>query len=225
MSIQVSEALTKFGRYKQDIGNLDTATFIDWCQNIANDIYRKLVKIEPNKFIGTQNYSVINGTQSLPTDFGDIQGLGTGFYLVSNSQIQATRLAQTYIGSEQQGFYLQGQSSVVFTGFQTAQTYTLRYAKSLTQIVDENSYFTLDTLSTGVELIPTQYMDFLVKALDLYYTQWDNVETAESFADTRYVRLLNEFLENYLRTPTIYPTEDNFSNYGFNGSFYNFYSQ
>lgn len=222
MAIQVSEALTQFGYYKQDIADVETDVFVSWCQYIERDVYRKLLKLFPNKFVDTQSYSVVNGTQALPADFDNIRSLGTGFFLTKNGTLHSQRLAITFPGSQQPGYYFEG-TSVVFTGFQQAQTYTLRYIPKLVSIVDEDSYFTVDSTSTGIEIIPDQFMEFLVKALDVKYTQWDAMPGDESFADQRYANLLNEFLENYLPTAQIFPFEDDFTTYSFNGGFYNSY--
>jgi hypothetical protein len=222
MAIQVSEALTQFGYYKQDIADVETDVFVSWCQFIERDVYRKLLKLFPNKFVSSQSYSVVDGAQSLPADFDNIRSLGTGFYLFKDNQLHVSRLALTSPGSRQKGFYFEG-NQVVFTGFQNAETYMLRYIPKLVVVQSESDYFTIDALSTGEEIIPEQFMEFLVKALDVKYTQWDAMPGDESFADQRYANLLNEFLENYLPTAQLFPFEDDFAIYSYNGGFYNSY--
>ena len=90
----------------------------------------------------------------------------------------------------------------------TNQPVKLRFIPKITACVALTGYFTLDTLISGKEIIPSDNLDFAIKALDVYYDQWDEDVGMEGIADQRFVRLLDDFSRNVPVTPTVYALDD-----------------
>lgn len=201
MAIQVSTLQTEYALLKQDISDVSGSTFVAWCRYVQRFIYRKLVKEDPERFIATQNYTYSSGSQALPVDFRDIRELGTGLFKLDNGSLTTHQLPITNVGSKSAGFYISG-DSIVFTGEGDNETYTLRYIPTITAIDDANDYFTTDTLITGTEIVPEEYMDYLLAALDVWYSIWDSDTPSEALSDQRFVRALNELLEEIRRSPS-----------------------
>jgi len=134
---------------------------------------------------------------------------GCGVFEVDDNGDDTTnQVPMTEIGSIVQGYYING-GNIVFTGI--TGTYQVRYVPDITTIDALTDYFTLDTSISGVEIIPSDYTDFLMKALDVMYDQWDENVGMEGIADARFVRLLDEFARNINRSPAVYGLDD-FSN-------------
>lgn len=213
MAITAQDARNQLLLLKKDLSDVDQSTFLQWANAINRAVYRFICGIDPERFTSTQNYTVSSSpqTSTLPADFQDIQRYGMGFYYVDNAgNLTPYPLIQTGPGSQRQGYYIVG-SSVVFTGITTG-TYTLRYQPkptAITAMTGAGSYFTQDATSTGKIIIPDEYMDFLVKDLDVYYAQWDEDPSAESLADFRFSRVLAELAANIKKTPDVYcmPTD------------------
>ena len=107
-------------------------------------------------------------------------------------------------GAKFEGYYLDG-SDVVFTNGQKLinQDYMMRYMPEPPVFDAESDYFTLDGTATGAKLVDDENMEYLVKAIDVLYTQWDRDPTAESLADFRFVRALDGLLSGINRTPQV----------------------
>lgn len=221
MAIQLSSAKTEFGYMKRDIHDVDDNTWLAWSRYIQNYIYRKLVETDPSWFVTTQSYTVQNGTQNLPNNFKNIRPQGTGFYLVDNSgNVTNTKLSEVPYGSNQQGFYIVG-NTVVFSGFSNSQPYILRYVPTISQFTSVSDYFTTDLLSSGIAVIPDDMMEYLIQAYDVFYGQWSDDPSAEQGADFRYTRVLDELLMEIRRTPGVYSIESNDALYGYNPAYGN----
>jgi len=209
VSITVADARTDLLLLKKDLSDVTAATFLSWCNAANRMVYRYICGIDPERFTSTQNYTVSSSpqTSALPADFQDIQRNNMGFYYVDNNgNLTNYPLIQTGPGSLNQGYYIIG-NNVVFTGIATTATYTLRYIPNptvLTASTGAGSYFTQDASSTGKVIIPDSYLDFLTADLDVYYTQWDETPSAESLADFRFSRLLNELGNNIKKAPAVY---------------------
>ena len=209
MALQLQTAYDSFAEYKKDISDVTTAMFIDWCDWLNKFIYNHRLGIEPNKFIISQSYTVTTSpnTQALPVTFRDINKFGCGVYLVDSSGNDTDNsLTITGFGREDQGYYI-SDTNIVFTGM-TNQTVKLRFIPKITACVALTGYFTLDTLISGKEIIPSDNLDFAIKALDVYYDQWDEDVGMEGIADQRFVRLLDDFSRNVPVTPTVYALDD-----------------
>jgi len=215
MTLLVSAVQSAFSRRKRDITDVPIATFAEWCDFANKFIYRKLVNLDPERFVKTQSYTISNSpeTENLPSDFKHIKPEGCGFYYIdNNSEPTSTPLTRTGYGSVLRGFYITG-TTVVFTGIESSETYTLRYIPTQTKIDAVTDYFTTDTLVTGTEIIPDEYLEMLVNDLDVLYNQWDEDTTSESLADFRFMRTLDEMLEDIRKEPDAYNIPDPVSNF------------
>lgn len=205
MAIQVQSAYNAFSRYKRDITDVSTSTFLDWADWLNKFVYRKLVGVEPDRYISSQSYTVTTSpyASSLPTGFKTLDGFKLGLFLVNADGTDTDiQLAVTGFGSTQPGYYLTS-SSIVFTGI-TNETYKMRYLPAITAIDALTDYFTLETTQAGKVLIPDDQMDFVVKALDVFYNQWDEDVGMEGNADQRFERLLSDFPNDMKRVPNVY---------------------
>jgi len=198
MALLVSTVKTQFGLLKRDITDVSNDTFVQWCRFVNDYVYRYLIDIAPNEYWSTSTITTTSGTSAyaLPSDFRDMSVSGGGIYCVDdNSNVLDTRLALTNYGAREKGYYISG-SNIVMTPEPTqTETYSLRYIPENTVIDAVTDYFTIDTLSTGAEIIPERYLDYLIKALDVYYNYWDEQPGAESLSDQRFVRSLNELAQ------------------------------
>lgn len=214
MALQVQTAYDAYTRFKQDISDVSDADFIDWCRWLHNFTYRYYLGVEPNNFFTTQAYTVTTSpsTQTLPSTLKQMTQFGTGLYTVSNSVATEDQLPYTGRGSSIRGYYLDG-SNIVFTGV-TDEIFSMVFVPKLTQIDALTDYFTIDTTDTGKDVISDEWLqDFVIKALDVMYTQWDENVGAEGFADARFIRTLTDFLSNIRRTPGVYGLEDSSLNF------------
>jgi len=214
MALQVQTAYNSFSRFKQDITDVDTDTFLDWCKWLHNFVYRYYLGIEPSRFFTTQSYTVTTSpsTQALPSTFKEMTKFGTGIFVVSSSTTTDEQLAYTGLGRTDSGYYIDG-NNIVFTGI-TSGSLLMRFIPKLTALTALTDYFTLDILSTGKDVISEEWLDdFVIKALDVMYTQWDEDIGTEGISDARFVRLLDEFARNIRRTPAVYSLEDSSLNF------------
>ncbi len=209
MAIQLSESREQLNIRKRDISDVGQATFLQWANFINRYIYRKLLSTDAERFIGEQAYAVSNpSTQPLPTDFRDINTLGTGFFFCDqNGRPTERRLVRQRYGASQVGYYI-NRSEVNFVGINDSRTFMLRYSPKLVTFTSNDQYFTLDGTEDGVEIIPEEYMEYVVNALDVQYSMWDEEVGAESVADQRFVRVLDELIDNIKQEPYAYSIPD-----------------
>lgn len=215
MSLTVQNALDAFGRYKRDVTDVRNATFIEWCDFVNKFAYRKVVGIDAERFMTTSDFTVTSEpqTSALPSDFEGINSFESGFYIVDdNGDDTAQRLAVTGFGSTKLGYYIQG-TNVVFTGINDTKTIRLRYIPTPTKITALADFFTVDTLTGGAEIIPDEYLNYIVKAVDVFYAQWDEDPAAESLADFRFTNALDEFLGEIRKGPSAFGIPDYSANY------------
>ncbi len=216
MAISAQQALDAFGRYKRDVSDISNTTFLEWCDYVNKFAYRKLAGIDAERFMDQSNtYTVTTEpqTEALPSDFEHVESLEAGFYIVDDNGDDTTqRLSITGFGSTKLGYYIQG-TNVVFTGINDTKTIRLRYIPVNTAITALADYFTIDTLVGGAEIIPDEYLNYIVKAVDVFYAQWDEDPAAESLADFRFTNVLNEFLGNIRKGPSAFGTPDYTVNY------------
>jgi len=204
----VQEAITQFGLYKKDISDISQSDFFSWFNQLNRFAYRLIYSTDPDRFVLTTSYTTIASstpsTQALPTDFETIQPWNTGFFLTDNNgNIINQRLILTSPSSQIWGYYIQG-GDVIFTSPQN-KTYALRYLPSVAAITSVS-----DSL-----VIPDEYMEYVIKALDVFYSQWDEDYTAEGIADQRFVRVMNEFVDDIRKAPMAFDMPD------FSGTFTN----
>ena len=215
MALQAQTAYGAFKRFKQDISDVDDDIFLDWCKWLHNFVYRYYLGIESSKFRTTQAYTVSESpsTQALPATFRDMTRFKTGLFVVDQNGVTTEdQLAYTGRGSTSTGCYLDG-DNIVFTGI-TDGSLLMAFTPNLTQITALTDYFTLDTLVTGEDVLAEEWLhDFVIKALDLIYSQWDESVGVEGIADARFIRLLDEFARNIRRTPGVYVLDDTSLNF------------
>jgi len=194
--ITAQQAYDDLRNYKKDISDIDFDVFMSWINYINNFIYRAYIGSCPTQinkvYSFTSSPNVSNYT--LPTDFRSINTWGTGLYLSDDlSQIDKS-LAITMPGSQLPGFYVTNTDIVLTPKPVDSQTYYFWYIPKLTKL----------TAMADETIIEDEYLELLTKALDVKYTQWDNGKGDEGFADARFVRCLNELLDNVLYTPAVY---------------------
>lgn len=198
MALQVSAVQTQYGYRKKDISDISDALFILWCREINDFTYRYMIDVNPTKYLSTQTISVTSGTSSyaLNSDFRDATTFGCGLYKTdSNGNPLDERLPVTGYGSQTLGYYFSGSSLIITPTPTASETYKLRYIPNNTIIDATADYFTVDTLSTGTDIIPERYLEYVLNALDVRYAIWDDVPEDEAIADQRFVRSLNELAQ------------------------------
>lgn len=205
MAIQLQEAYDELELLKQDIADVDNDLFISWCNHVNRHAYRFISGIDSERFITELSLTnITSGAQNLPNDFSSIQYFNTGvFYVDNNGNSTNRQLPLLPFGSTQPGYYLNG-TQIVFLNISTSTNFVLRYIPNPPTFTSMDDYFTTDKLSTGKEIIPTQYLLALRDHLDVMYSQWDEDVSYEAVADARWVRELNELANNIRRTPSSY---------------------
>lgn len=205
MALTAQNIYDSLERYKTNISDVTDEVFLEWVQFVVNYVWKKVKKIDPLRFIGTQSYTVTTDpqTSALPTNFRDINQTSCGLYLydTDNSKVTNQKLGITGYGSTEEGFYIEG-SNIIFTGI-TSKAYRMRFMPKAPTITALTDYITVDALVTGAEIVNQEDLEYLVKATDVLYEQWDLNPNSESLADFRFVRALSEMLDSYNRTPQI----------------------
>ena len=207
MALKVSDVQTEFEYLKTDISDVDDSVFVQWSKLIQSYIYRQLKKLESESFISPKSYTISSTAQALPSDFRDMNEAECGIYLLDDDGNVVRRLTVTGVNDNNQGFYLSG-TNVVFTNFAGGESATMYYIPKLTQISDVDDYFTVDATVSGVELVPEEFLDYLLQAYDVKYSQWDQDPAMEGNADQRFTRVLDDMLSEYNRTPKVYNLPD-----------------
>lgn len=197
----VADLLSNFQLFKKDISDVSQAVFLQWSNMVNRYAYRLIRGIDSQRYILATTFNIVSTgspvTMPLPLDFESMAEWDTGFYLTDgNGNITNTRLVLTSPSSQINGYFLNA-GNVTFTGDGT-QTIILKYipnVAALTALVD-------------VLVIPDEYMEYAVKAIDVLYTQWDEDVGAEGISDQRYTRVLDEMAANIRRVPTAYNMPD-----------------
>jgi len=212
MALSLQNVKDSFARLKKDISDVDNTTFIEWCNYLLHFFWRKLAHTSPDVFYQTQNYNVVanQDTYALPTNIDSLTMWGTGLYEVNNGIVSETPVNYVPFGSSQWGYYLNN-GNIVFTPQPTQnKQYLLRYYPSPPEFTSLSDYFTFDKTALGQEIIPSQFRLYIVRALDVLYSDWDEEVGMESFADARFVRALSEILDHIRVSPSVYYTENQF---------------
>jgi len=121
------------------------------------------------------------------------------------------KLGITGYGRKQEGYFLEG-SNIVFTGV-AGGDYMMKYMPQPPVLDELTDYFTVDGTAATAGLVEDRHLEFLVKAIDVLYSQWDEDREGESIADQRFVRALGEVLETTAQAPQISQMEDFTSNF------------
>ena len=211
MALQLSTALASLTNLKKDISDVPSATFIEWCDYLNKFAYRALVATDTQRFIKSYTLNVASGNQTyaLPVDFRSMDEFNCGLYYVDQTGKQTEqRLAHTGFGSQILGFYLDHGNIMITPQPQQPVVYTLRYIPVQVKLATVTDYFTTDTTLTGIEIIPDEYLQYVVYALDALYNVWDEEPGAESFADARFTRALDELIRNIRKEGAAYSFPD-----------------
>jgi len=285
MALQVQDILDSYGRFKQDVSNVDSDVFVEWCEFIQYFIYGKLKAQDPERFMSETVYYAVTSpdTFSLPSDLMDIRQTGCGFFELTDAAItydtqtanftlEATltggtsgatalitaddddgttgtltvknvhgvfvddeiitdgsggsatvngapaytintknKLAETGFGSGEEGYYFTS-SDVVFTNAKE-KSFVFRYIPQVFSLAALDDYFTLDGTVSGKVLVEDRHKEYLVKAVDVMYEQWDDNAGAESISDFRMVRALGGVLDTFKRTSMVSQMDNPINNY------------
>lgn len=204
--ITVQDLRNEFELYKDDIDDVGQTLFIQWAKFTARFIYRQLKGIDPARFVKTSTIYAVTAapqTKTLPTDFQDLNQTNCGlyFYDTTTSKVTEKKLPVTGYGSEKEGYYIEG-TNLVFTGI-TDKSYYMKYMPEPPTISAMADYFTVDATNLTPAIVDDEFMEYLVKAIDVLYEQWDKDPTAESLADFRFTRALGQILSGTNRTPMV----------------------
>lgn len=225
--ISIQTARTALLEDLKDISDVPQNTFIRWCQYINSFVYRYLLGVDPERFIKEVPFQVLNNVSVYPitdimTDFRDFQTENTGLFMTDGNGLNTgVRLSLTVPGNSSSnnsgiwnntmvtpGYYI-NQGNFIIVPVPT-KNYLLiaRYSPEITILNNVNQYFTVDGTDTGFPIIPYEYLEYVLRALEVKYQIWDEEVGAEGFADQRFMRVLNELCENIRRQPQPGPLLD-----------------
>jgi hypothetical protein len=123
-------------------------------------------------------------------------------------------MARTCYGSLQYGYWLDWDTTNHCTRInitptpQQPQSYTVRYTPVPPDLGALGDYFTFDKTATGSAIISGEWMRLVVEGLSALYMAWDEDAGNEAYSDARFVRVLEEFMRNIKKEPTVYGMED-----------------
>jgi hypothetical protein len=115
------------------------------------------------------------------------------------------KISLTGYGSKKEGYYLDG-SKIVFTHYDENPLnadYVMKYMPSPPTIDDLDDYITVDGTASTAEIVEDEDLEYMVKAIDVLYEQWDEDPSKESIADFRFVRALGGLLDGFNRQPQV----------------------
>lgn len=201
MPITGQIARDNFLLLKKDLIDVGVSTFVQWLDFINNYAYRKIAATDVERLSKTAPYTTSPNVASytLPLDFRDVSEWDTGvFELDGNGNQTQRRLVVTGPGSQVRGYYIR-QGMLVFTPVPVqSESFLMRYVPALAPI----------TTYAGILCIPDEYLNYVLKALDVCYDQWDEDSTAEMGADHRFVNVMDEMILNIKQTPGVYDIPD-----------------
>lgn len=211
-AIQLSDARTKLGLVLKDISDISDDQFLYMCQTVSDYIYPQIFKTDPEKFIKSTTVNITAGTNnySLPADYMTMNAAGTGLYRKTSDGYETDqRWTLTGYGKGEKGYYLDN-SELVLTpdNYPSTETAVLRYLPNPPAFSGLTDYFTSDGTASGFIIIDSQYMHYLVSALQTQYMIIDEDSGGESLSDFRFVRAMSNLLANVRRTGGVYITPD-----------------
>lgn len=204
--INLQQAYDALKNLLKDISDVPLTTFIQWCDFINAFTYRYLLGVDPDRFLKQVSFPITTGvsTYALQSDFRDMETWNTGFFITNNSspsQTLSQRLPLAGPGVGFPGYYI-SRGNYIFSPTPTQNiTLTQIYAVVQAPLFDIGQYFTLDGTSSSPAIIEYEYLQYVVRALAQQYMVWDEEVGAESYADARFVRALDELCENIRRQP------------------------
>ncbi len=185
--MNVLELRNAFEDYKGE--NITDEKFYKWLNYAEKWLYEQLVRIEPEKFIKTQSYSVSGGTveYDLPSDFAHINSLNCGFFSVNSAGDPVSKFFTTEYGASAPGFYLAG-DKVHFTGNLNG-SFLLRYIPNIAELDADT-----DTLTGDYE-----FKIFYEQALDQFFAIDDEELEDEENSQNRLKKILENLFSTYNR--------------------------
>jgi hypothetical protein len=211
MAIQLATARQSLENVLQDISDVPAATFLQWCQYLSDTVYRITSDIDPERYITAATINVVSGSSSyaLPVDFLNHQSFGTGLFKQNSQGVNTDqKLGLTGFGSSTNGYYISGSNFVLTPTPQQSSVLINRYIPKSPTFTSTSDYFTLDKLSTGKEIVPDAYLQYVQNSLVALYEVWDQDAPLESLADQRFVRTLDELARNISRPPLAWSLPD-----------------
>lgn len=115
-------------------------------------------------------------------------------------------LDEIQFGETRSGYMLTG-NRIQFNNF-VNQNLVMRYIPQPPNLTNMSDCFTLDKAATGNVLVEDRHKELLLKAIDLYYAQWDEDMSMEGVADARFTRVLYNILDSYKRTVKVFSFEN-----------------
>lgn len=195
---------TNCGFYKVTQAKLDfdaqTANYVasETLTGATSGATALITAIDDNGVTGTLTIKNITGifqdNELITSASGSATANGTPRYEISE------RIGEVQFGDTEEGYYFEG-NEVTFT--EKEATYLLKYIPEPHQLTAPTEYFTVDGTVSGIELIKDRHEKFLLRAIDVFYEDWDENAGAESIADFKMVRALGEVLDSYSRTPEV----------------------
>jgi len=115
------------------------------------------------------------------------------------------KIGNTGYGSKKEGYYLNG-SNIIFTHYDDNPLnadYVMKFMP-IPPVIDEmDDYISVDGTASTAEIVEDQDLQYMVKAVDVLYEQWDADPSSESIADFRFVRALGGLLDGFNRQPQV----------------------
>lgn len=200
-ALTLNQARTSLENLLKDISDVSQQNFIEWGNFANRQIYNFIVGIDPERFINsTSTYTVTTSptTSALPATFMSIQPMGCGFFEIDQNGVDTDiALPVTNYGSALKGYYIKG-TNVIFTGINSSTQFRLRHIPTLTTL----------TLMTETIILDEIYLEAFRDDLARYYQLWDEATGAESLADFRFARTLNELADTIKKGPDAWALDD-----------------
>lgn len=194
----VQEVYDLYLRYKKNLGDVSTELFLDWCDEVNRFAYRIMYGTDTGRFISTNSISVLSNDNdyTLPDDFLTMSPYGCGLYTVDSQGNVDYKLPITDYGSQQLGYYINGNTIYITPTPQSNFTIVQKYIPKISA---------LDDFSDSL-VVPDEFIYYVRDAIDCKYDAWDEDPNAEGLADQRFARSLDELARNIRKDTGVYST-------------------
>jgi hypothetical protein len=200
--VPISDLRTYLQNHLDDsLPDVTDTVFINWCDWLNKFLWRKLFKLDPERFIYNSTISVGAGTDSynLPGSFKTIDALGCGLFTVDNNgDLTDSMRVRTGAGSSKNGFYLNSTSIVITPKPSQAETLIFRYIPKINTLSATSDEMILDE----------EYLELLVNAMKKSFMDWDQDTFLESVYDQKFARNLSELFDSYRQESFVYDFVD-----------------
>jgi len=196
--ITVSDAIARIKQQKKSqIPEVSNDLWFKFLDPLNFMVYEALYALEPNKYIKTNTYSVLDGTAAY-SDPSDLKSLRVDVAGYFDTNTDGTRkypiLRETRIDSTEYGYTRRG-GQVYFTPAPTAdRTVLLDYIPRLAHI----------SAVTDILILSSEQLDAVLHFLMMKYGDW-NLDVATQIAnDQMFARDLANYLQNAAVEPQIF---------------------